>query len=129
MSVFSEPELAYLAGRRLGRLATISPDGVPHVVPLGWTYNAVLDTIDIGGRDFASTRKFRNVQANPKVALVIDDVLPPWRPRCVMVRGDAEALAGAVSAAGERTGPIIRIHPRQVLSWGLAEAGADGAAS
>src|SRR5262249_43054462 len=71
-----------------------------------------------GGRDFARTAKFRNVRANPKVALVIDDVLPPWRPRCVMVRGEAEALDEATGADGGRPGPIIRSHPSQVLSWG-----------
>jgi len=123
MSVFSKSELDYLADRRLGRLATIGADGLPHVVPLGWSYNPALDTIDVGGRDLARTRKFRNVRANPKVALVIDDVLPPWRPRCVMVRGEAEALEEATSADGERLGPIIRIHPTQVISWGLDEAG------
>jgi pyridoxamine 5'-phosphate oxidase family protein len=122
MSVFSGKELDYLADRRLGRLATIDADGLPHVVPLGWTYNPALDTIDVGGRDLARTKKFRNVQANPKVALVIDDVLPPWRPRCVMVRGQAEALAEATSADGQRLGPIIRIHPSQVISWGLDNA-------
>ena len=104
MSVFSKDELDYLADRRLGRLATIGADGLPHVVPLGWSYNPALDTIDVGGRDLARTRKFRNVRANPKVALVIDDVLPPWRPRCVMVRGEAEALEEATSADGERLG-------------------------
>jgi len=88
-------------------------------VPLGWSYNPALDTIDIGGRDFARTRKFRNVQANPKVALVIDDVVPPWQPRAVMVRGSAEALQDAAGADGERLGPIIRVHPTEVISWGL----------
>ncbi len=117
MSAFSPAELAYLGEPRLGRLATIDADGVPHVVPLGWTYNPALETIDIGGRDFARTKKFRNV--NPKVALAIDDVLPPWRPRCVMVRGTAEALDQATGADGKPLGPIIRIHPAEVLSWGL----------
>jgi pyridoxamine 5'-phosphate oxidase family protein len=121
MSVFSKNELDYLADRRLGRLATIDADGLPHVVPLGWSYNPALDTIDVGGRDLARTKKFRNVRANPKVALVIDDVLPPWRPRSVMVRGEAEALEEATSADGERLGSIIRIHPSQVISWGLDE--------
>jgi pyridoxamine 5'-phosphate oxidase family protein len=119
MSVFSKNELGYLAGKRLGRLATIDTGGLPHVVPLGWSYNPALDTIDVGGRDFARTKKFRNVRANPKVALVIDDVLPPWRPRGVMVRGEAEALEEATSADGEPLGPIVRIHPSQVISWGL----------
>ena len=92
MSMFSDAELAYLAKGKLGRLATIDGAGMPHVVPLGWRYNPELDTIDIGGRDFARSRKFHNAQRNANVALVIDDVLPPWRPRCVMIRGRAEAL-------------------------------------
>jgi pyridoxamine 5'-phosphate oxidase family protein len=117
-SVFSAGELSYLADKRLGRLATVDRHGMPHVVPLGWAYNPTLDTIDIGGRDFANTQKFRNAARNPNVALVIDDVLPPFRPRCIMVRGSAEAIEEA-AIDGEPTGPIIRITATQVISWGL----------
>jgi pyridoxamine 5'-phosphate oxidase family protein len=119
MSVFSGAELAYLSDGRLGRLATIDAAGMPHLVPLGWRYNPALDTIDVGGQDFADTAKFKNAERNPNVALVIDDVLPPFRPRCVMVRGHAAALHEAVGADGESVGPIIRITPTQVISWGL----------
>ncbi len=122
MSVFSTQELEYLGERRLGRLATVDPDGRPHVVPLGWTYNAALDTIDIGGRELEGTRKFAYASSNAKVALVVDDVLPPWRPRCVMVRGDAEAIRAATDADGNAVGAIIRLHPTQVISWGLDAA-------
>ena len=123
MSVFSDAELTYLAQGKLGRLATIDGAGMPHVVPLGWRYNPELDAIDIGGRDFARTRKFHNVQRNPNVALVVDDVLPPWRPRCVLIRGRAEALADAAGPDGEPAGPIIRLHPSEVVSWGMEFAG------
>jgi pyridoxamine 5'-phosphate oxidase family protein len=119
MSVFSDAELAYLAHGKLGRLATIDAAGMPHVVPLGWQYNPALEVIDIGGRDFARSRKFHNAQRNPNVALVIDDVLPPWRPRCVLVRGTAEALTEAIGADGQPTGPIIRLYPSEVISWGM----------
>jgi pyridoxamine 5'-phosphate oxidase family protein len=33
MSVFTDKELEYLAGQRLGRIAPVGPDGQPHVVP------------------------------------------------------------------------------------------------
>ena len=121
MSKFTTEQLAYLTGdRHLGRLATIDERGVPHVVPLGWSYNAQLDTVDIGGRnaaEFASTRKVRNVLANPNVAFVVDDVLPPFRPRAVMVRGaavfiDTTANDGTLTA-------LIRITPTEIISWGL----------
>src|ERR1700747_272148 len=122
MSVFSDAELTYLAKGKLGRLATIDATGMPHVVPLGWRYNPALDAIDIGGRGFARSRKFHNARRHPNVALVIDDVLPPWRPRCVMIRGTAEALTEATGADGQPTGPIIRLRPSEVIHWGVGVA-------
>lgn len=60
MSAFTDEELAYLRGeRRLARLATVGADGTPHVVPVGWSLDAELDAIEIGGRDFARTKKSR----------------------------------------------------------------------
>jgi pyridoxamine 5'-phosphate oxidase family protein len=119
-SAFSPAELDYLRTERLlGRLATIDSSGQPHVVPVGWRYNPELNTIDIGGRDFARTRKFRNVRANRKVAFVVDDVLPPWQPRCVQIRGEAEALDAVTPPDGGEPAPIIRITPSTVVSWGL----------
>lgn len=120
MSAFTDVELAFLReGAKLGRLATLDATGAPHVVPLGWTYNEQLDTIDIGGKDFAATRKFRNVRTDPRVSFLVDDVLPPWRPRAVQVRGRAEALSDAFGADGSSLGAIIRITPDQVVSWGI----------
>lgn len=114
MATFTAEELAFLRGeRRLARLATVDDDGLPHVVPVGWSLNDELGTIDVGGRQFASTKKFRNVEATGKAAIVIDDVLPPWRPRCVMVQGSAEAITGDE--------PLIRIHPARIVSWGVTE--------
>jgi pyridoxamine 5'-phosphate oxidase family protein len=119
VSVFSPAELAYLAEGKLGRLATLDAQGWPRLVPLGWSYNAERDTIDIGGRDFEASRKFHHVQANPKVGFVVDDVLPPWRPRCVTIRGTAEALPAGVDAPD--AGALIRITPTHVVSWGLED--------
>ncbi len=121
MSMFSDAEVGYLTGEaHLGRLATVDKHGQPHVVPVGWTYNADLGTIDIGGHDLAATQKFRHVRATGRAAIVIDDVLPPWRPRCVQVLGTAEALDEAVPAGGGPPTALIRISPAKVISWGLA---------
>lgn len=98
MSAFTPRELAYLQGeRRLGRIATVGRVGTPHVTPVGWSYNAEHDTIDVGGR---------------RLELVIDDLAStdPWRPRGVEVRGRAEPLDQP---------PLIRIYPERVVSWGL----------
>src|SRR5262249_61463930 len=82
MSRFTPEELAYLRGeRRLARIATVGRDGTPHVVPVGWAYNADLDTVDVSGHDFAATKKYRDVARSGRAAIVIDDVLAPWQPR------------------------------------------------
>lgn len=117
---FTPAELAYLLDeQRLGRLATADATGAPHVVPVGWAYNSDLGTIDISGRNFAATRKYRNAAANPQAAFVVDDVLPPFRPRAVMVQGIAQPLAAEHSGGTEA---IIRIIPQRITSWGLDDA-------
>ena len=115
MSVFTQPERDYLVGgRQLGRIATVGADGTPHVVPVAWFYNAVRDTIDVGGHELERTKKFRDVRRSGRVAIVIDDLASedPWRPRGLEVRGRGEAIALPT--------PLIRIHPERVVSWGLA---------
>ncbi len=117
MSAFNDDEVAYLTGEhRLGRLATVGKDGTPHVAPVGWTYNADLDTIDIGGRDFEQSKKYRDVRGSGRAAIVVDDLasVDPWRPRGVEVRGHADAIS--------EPEPLIRIYPDRVVSWGLTPA-------
>jgi pyridoxamine 5'-phosphate oxidase family protein len=115
MSVFTDGELGYLVGeRRLARVATVGQDGTPHIAPVGWAYNPELDSIDIGGHNLERTKKYRDVQRTGRAALVIDDVLPPWQPRGVEVRGRAEALG--------KPRPLIRIHPERIVSWGIESA-------
>ena len=112
MSVFTQAELAYLRGeRRLAHLATVGADGTPHVTPVGmWSVDPE-EVVEVTGHDFAATKKFRDVARSGSAAIVIDDVLPPFRPRGVEIRGPAEAL--------HDPRPHIRIHPRRIIGWGL----------
>jgi pyridoxamine 5'-phosphate oxidase family protein len=112
--VFTEAELEYMVGgQQLGRLATVGADGTPHVVPVAFIYNAVRETIDVGGHELERTKKFRDVARTGRAAIVIDDLAgtDPWRPRGVEIRGSAEAIALPT--------PLIRIHPERIVSWGL----------
>ena len=113
MSEFTDGERDFLqrGERRLGRLATVGADGAPHVVPVGYSYNADLDAIDVGGIDLTRTKKYRDIGRNPRVAIVVDEVLPPWQTRGIEVRGHAEAVAPPE--------PVIRIHPERIVSWGI----------
>jgi pyridoxamine 5'-phosphate oxidase family protein len=122
MSVFTPAEIAYFGSQRLGRIATVGPTGQPHAVPVGFRYNAGEDTIDIGGHGFAKSKKFRDAQANPRVAFIVDDLasISPWRPRGIEVRGVAEVLASGGEAFGRGyDAAILRVRPRRIVSWGL----------
>ncbi|RJO69154.1 PPOX class F420-dependent oxidoreductase [Nocardia panacis] len=129
--VFTEEERAYLAGQRLGRLATVQPDGTLQVSPVGFRYRPGGTTIDIAGIQMARTRKFRNVAANGRVAFVVDDVVSvdPWRVRCLEIRGRGEAIAEPTdSAYGPLRGidgAIIRIHPERIIAFGIADPDRD----
>ena len=126
MSAFTAAELEYIAGQRLGRLATVNAAGEPHVVPVAFRYNPDEDTIDVGGYGFAERKKYRDVQQNDRVAFVVDDLasVDPWRPRMLEVRGRAEILAHG----GEQIMPgfapeMFRIRPRRIVSYGIDPEG------
>jgi pyridoxamine 5'-phosphate oxidase family protein len=117
MSHFLPQEIAYLESQQLGRLATVNAAGDPHVVPVSYRYNVQLDTIDIGGYRNGTTKKFRDVLGDGRVAFLVDDVVPPWKPRFIEVRGRAEALhEGGQSVNANFDPTLIRIHPARIVS-------------
>jgi len=122
MSHFSEKETEYLSGQRLGRLATIGSDGAPHVVPVGFRLSPDGEAIEVGGHGMGASKKWRDLQGNPRIALVVDDLqsVNPWTPRGIEVRGRAELH----SEGGEKFGSgwdaaWIRIVPGRIVSWGI----------
>jgi pyridoxamine 5'-phosphate oxidase family protein len=134
-SPFTTGETEYIQERRLARLATVGPDGTPHVRPVAFRLNVGDGTIDIGGPRLAASQKYRNVVAEPRAAIVIDDVAPagsrsprPGLGRGVEVRGAAEPLR--VEERSERVAPyhsdeLIRIRPSRVITWNLPSGAAE----
>ena len=120
MSAFTSNEIAYLESQRLGRLATVNPAGEPHVVPVTFRYNADVDTIDIGGLHNSKTKKYRDAARTGRVAFIVDDVLPPWQPRGLEIRGRAEVLPDGGQQINPAFEPgMIRIRPARIVSWGI----------
>ncbi|MGI8588854.1 MAG: hypothetical protein ACR2M0_14385 [Chloroflexia bacterium] len=73
-----------------------------------------------GGHNIPATKKFRDAERDARVAFVVDDVLPPWQPRAVEVRGRAEVSQTGGAQIGPGFGPeVIRVTPTRVISWGL----------
>lgn len=112
MSAFTPAELAYLTAQPLMRFATASPDGRPDVAPVVFEVDG--DDIVTAGFDITHTVRYRNIQANPRATLVIDDLatVEPWSPRGIKVIGTA--------VIEQRHGsPRFRISPKVIISWGI----------
>jgi pyridoxamine 5'-phosphate oxidase family protein len=123
--VFTDAEIEYLQSQRLGRLATLTPEGNLQNSPVGFQLDEQSGVINVFGRSLGNTRKFHNVAANGKVAFVVDDIVSfsPWVVRCLEIRGTAEART---DDGPEGSGDVIRIHPRRIISWGLGPDGDQG---
>jgi pyridoxamine 5'-phosphate oxidase family protein len=99
--LFTPNELEFLRSQRIGRFATASPSGWPHVVPVMYSVD------DEGALEFdVDGVKLRNIQAEPRVAMVVDAMGPR---RGVTIQGRASLIAP------ERA----RLDPLRKFSWGL----------
>ena len=126
MSVFTEAELAYLREERLGRVATTGPAGQPHVTPVTFHFNEEEDAVDIGGIFFGGTKKWRDALKNPRVTLLMDDVIgPPRRARALEIRGVAELHETGGDGINPRfpnfAPQFFRLRPKRVVAWGLED--------
>ena len=121
MSAFTEAEIEYMVSQRLGRIATVGADGQPHVVPTTFRYNAEQDAIDVGGMRMSQTKKTRDIERTGRATIVIDDVLPPWQPRMIEVRGTAEVVpSGGKAAFGDNfEETMVRIRPARIVAFGI----------
>jgi pyridoxamine 5'-phosphate oxidase family protein len=71
--VFTEKELAYIRSQPLARLATVNEEGQPDVAAVAFEFDG--EAFYVGGMYMTSSRKYKNaVNAEPKVALIIDDM-------------------------------------------------------
>ena len=120
MTAFNESQLEYLRSQRLAHLATADAKGAPHVVPLRFRVAADGASIEVGGRAFGRSKKYRDMKANPRVAIVVDDIAStdPYRPRGIEVRGTADLQAPGGGPAGPDE-PWVRIMPSRIVSWGI----------
>ena len=98
------------------RFASASPTGRPDVAAVVFEVDG--DDIVTAGFDIAKTVRYRNVQANPRAAVVIDDLaaVEPWTPRGIKVRG-------RVRIEGDDSGQRFRITPEVIWSWGINDPG------
>jgi pyridoxamine 5'-phosphate oxidase family protein len=117
----TEAERAYLRSQPLGRLATVDAGGAPQNNPVGVFLDDATGEVVVGGAAMGKSRKFRNVEANAQVALVVDDLVStnPWTVRGLEIRGTASALTDVDPPVSFMSREVIRITPTWVYSWGV----------
>jgi nitroimidazol reductase NimA-like FMN-containing flavoprotein (pyridoxamine 5'-phosphate oxidase superfamily) len=69
---FTDSEIKFLQNNEVCRIATVSRDNIPHVVPVCYVF---LDNLIFFATDY-DTKKYRNLKNNKNVGLVVDDYHP-----------------------------------------------------
>ena len=69
-----------VSSARVGRLATVSPDGRPHVVPVCFARvgDELVTAVDAKPKSTAALTRLANVLAHPPVTLLVDHYDDDW---------------------------------------------------
>jgi PPOX class probable F420-dependent enzyme len=130
-------------GARVGHLATVSPDGRPHVVPLVFAVegDVIYWAVDEKPKRSRRLKRLENLRANPNAEVVADRYDEDWsalwwiraRGRARILEDDEEvavaagALAGKYARYAERPpgGPFVAIDVEAWSWWSSTEPGSD----
>ena len=144
-SAMPDEAAAFVAARRVGRLATADERGRPHVVPVCYAFDGhrIYTAVDRKPkrRPARGLKRVLNVLANPNVALVVDDYSEDWTELAyVLVHGSAELLEDGEERTAAETllrdkypqyrelldpgCAVIAITPTKTVAWGRAADGA-----
>jgi PPOX class probable F420-dependent enzyme len=125
-----------LAGARIGRLATVTSDGRPHVVPVCFALHdgRIYTAVDAKPKGTTALKRLENVRATGRASLLVDHYEEDWsRLWWVRVDGaaeviDSDAAIDALAAKYEQyraarpPGPVIAIAPERWRSWAATSA-------
>jgi len=135
---FTDREREILDGARVARLATVRPDGRPHLVPVTFASpepGLIVTAVDHKPKRNTNLQRLRNVAAQPAVALLVDHYEDDWAAlwwlridataRVVFEEPDRTSLAGTLVGkynqylARPPTGPVIAMKIDAITSWNL----------
>jgi PPOX class probable F420-dependent enzyme len=128
------------AAARVARLATVTRDGRPHIVPVtfvveGETIHIAVD--DVKPKATMRLARLRNIEANPAVALVVDHYDDDWSAlwwaradgRARVVAAESDDARRAVELLATRypqyadappPGPVIVVAVERWAGWSAA---------
>src|SRR2546429_8844632 len=123
------------AAAPVARLATVSPDGRPHLVPVTFTVDGdvIYSAVDAKPKTTTRLARLRNIAAEPRVAILADHYEPDWdRLWWARADGAATVLAAAAEMGAPRAllarrdphyraappgGPVIRVQVERWTGW------------
>jgi PPOX class probable F420-dependent enzyme len=124
-----------LAGAASARLATVSKEGRPHIVPIVFAIDqaTLYFAVDAKPKTTTNLKRLRNIAANPRVSVLADHYEDDWA-KLWWVRADGSARVVTDSAEAERatdllankyeqhrrtrpSGPVVAIHIDRVTGW------------
>jgi pyridoxamine 5'-phosphate oxidase family protein len=118
---YSAPEIEYLNSQHLARIATVSKNGQPDVVPVTFEFDGQCFYVGSHSQEiFLKTSKYKSVRdGNRRVSLVVDDLesVDPWKPRGIKIIGTAEIVEHKGIFG---PGKYLKITPRTSWSWGIS---------
>jgi PPOX class probable F420-dependent enzyme len=110
-----------VAGARVARLATVRPDGRPHVVPITFVLrgSAIMSVIDHKPKTTTDLQRLRNIESNPATSVLVDHYDDDWSllwwvraDGAAHVVSEGEAWEAAVRLLIEKYGPYRQTPPR-----------------
>jgi PPOX class probable F420-dependent enzyme len=113
----------------VARLATVSTEGLPHLVPVTFVLrdNVIVIAIDHKPKSTRNLKRLRNIEANPNVSLLADhyddDWTQLWWVRAdgpARITGEPEPLLAAKYHQyrdNPPEGPFIRIEVTTLSGW------------
>ena len=127
--------LARLTGEQVAHLATVRPDGRPHLVPITFAVvgGNVVTAVDHKPKTTQDLQRLKNIEINPSVSVLVDHYDENWGrlwwvrldgPADVHHRGEVyeqgiQALLEKYPQYRERRpdGPLIAISQDRVVGW------------
>ena len=142
MASLTDPQVQLLLqGTYVATIATQNPDGLIHMVAVWYLFDGASIFVATSSR----SRKAKNLQSAPKVALMVDS-RDPAASHGVTISGSAHLLRGeeskkwnqeihrkyltSAALADAKVGPVfaawddvtIQIKPQSIIAWDMREA-------
>ena len=104
---------------RVARMASIGPDGAPHLVPIVFALDGdeVLSVVDAKPKRSPELKRLRNIASDPRVTLLVDEYDEDWQ-RLWWVRADGQARVEEEGPVRDRALELLRAKYEQYrTSW------------